>query len=211
MAKEPDDKKPPHLTVVQMGRTAHAPKQPPRIVIKGHETFEHMGMIATMIDGTVHFFDRSYARSIKRTENTIQQTIERNSYELQGYGTLNLVDKVFSIGGNGAEIPFKAYWLNPDQMMIMLMQSSSEAGIEMRRKMVDLKNDIRDGRLVYADGAELIRVPAGVASVRGISRVQKRARERMTSWLSGDRVRCRGKASGARTHGWSSGGRRRAA
>lgn len=60
---------------------------------------------------------------------------------------------MFSIGGNGAEIPFKAYWLNPDQMMIMLMQSSSEAGIEMRRKMVDLKNDIRDGRLVYADGA----------------------------------------------------------
>ncbi|WP_173044653.1 hypothetical protein [Bosea sp. ANAM02] len=117
-------------------------------------------MIATMIDGVVHFFDRSYARSVGRVENMIGKTINENIVELEGYGTLKLVVDVFSIGGNGAEIPMKACWLNPDQMMILLMLSRTPAGKAMRRKMVDLKNAIRDGRLVYADGGLVTSEPA---------------------------------------------------
>ena len=39
-----------------------AEKAQPTIIIEGHETFEKLGMTATLIDGVEHFLDRSYAQ-----------------------------------------------------------------------------------------------------------------------------------------------------
>lgn len=143
-----DSPKPPKVP-----REPKAPKTTPTIVVEGHKTFEHLGMTATMIDGVVHFLDRSYARNIGREENEIKRTVEENSLELQLYGTLRLVVDVFAIGGNGAQIPIKAYWLNPDQLMILTMQSRTPKGVAFRKVLIDLVKALREGRLVYADGA----------------------------------------------------------
>lgn len=171
MAKGPDDKtppkKPPHLTVVPKAPKERASKEPTQIVIKGHETFQHAGMTATMIDGQIHFLDRSYADSIGRIGYNIHYTIEENSLELQAFGTLKLVSGVFAIGGNGAEIPIKAYWLNADQLMILTMQSRTPKGVAFRKVLVDLIKALREGRLVYADGA-MIEAQPKPAAVKAI-------------------------------------------
>lgn len=182
MAKEPDDKTPPkkpRLTLVPKVPKERAAKEPTKIVIKGHETFEHAGMTATMIDGQIHFLDRSYADSIGRIGYNIHYTIEENSLELQAFGTLKLVNGVFAIGGNGAEIPIKAYWLNADQLMILTMQSRTPKGVAFRKVLVDLIRALREGRLVYADGAmiEAQPKPADVRAIPAEKRPAIRQRE----------------------------------
>ena len=132
-----------------------AEKAQPTIIIEGHETFEKLGMTATLIDGVEHFLDRSYAQKMGRTENTIQRTVEEYRLELKAYGTLRLVSKVFAVAGNGARLPIKAYWLNADQMMILAMQSRTLRGIAFRKTLDELVKAVRDGRLIQRQHAVL--------------------------------------------------------
>lgn len=132
-----------------------AKKDPPTIVIEGHQTFEKLGMTATVIDGVEHFLDRSYARRIGRQENMISLTIEDNRAELEAYGTLQVVIDMFAVIGNGAKRPVKAHWLNAEQMMILAMQSRTPKGVAFRKTLVELVKAVRDGRLIHRQHAVL--------------------------------------------------------
>ena len=60
---------------------------------------------------------------------------------------------LFAVVGNDAKYPIKGYWFNSDQLMILLMKSSSAKAVEFRRRIVTLIRDLREGRLVYRDNA----------------------------------------------------------
>ena len=132
-------------------KTIRKKAEPPVLLFK-EETFEHMGMIATAIGGIVHVIDRSYARSIGIVERNVSTTVEDNRPELETYGTLHVAHAA-SLGGNDVEMSILAYWLNLDQLMILLMRSSSDRAIEFRRRIINLIKDLREGRLVYRDNA----------------------------------------------------------
>jgi hypothetical protein len=140
------------VTKAKTIRKKAEPSEPPVLLFK-EKTFEHMGMIATMIGGVVHFIDRSYARSIGIAERNVSTTVENNLPELELYGTVHAAHALFAVVGNDAKYPIKGYWLNSDQLMILLMKSSSAKAVEFRRRIVTLIRDLREGRLVYRDNA----------------------------------------------------------
>ena len=140
------------MTKAKTIRKKAEPSEPPVLLFK-EKTFEHMGMIATMIGGVVHFIDRSYARSIGIAERNVSTTVENNLPELELYGTVHAAHALFAVVGNDAKYPIKGYWLNSDQLMILLMKSSSAKAVEFRRRIVTLIRDPREGRLVYRDNA----------------------------------------------------------
>lgn len=133
-------------------KTIRKKAEPPVLLFK-EKTFEHMGMIATMIGGVVHFIDCSCARSIGIAERNVSTTVESNLPELELYGTVHAAHALFAVVGNDAKYPIKGYWLNSDQLMILLMRSSSAKAVEFRRRVVTLIRDLREGRLVYRDNA----------------------------------------------------------
>lgn len=148
--------------------TAKSDTKAPALVFE-EETFEHMGMIATMIGSVVHFIDRSYARSIGIVERNVHKTVKDTSLELGLYGTVHAARNLFALTGNGAKYPIKGYWLNADQMMIMAMKSSSAKAVAFRRRIVSLINDLREGRLVYRDNALVVRESNGQANLTASS------------------------------------------
>lgn len=77
------------------------------LYLDGHD-LRSMSLTGTVIDGVEHFLDRSYADNIGRLGYNVHPTIEHNMLELQAYGTLDLVDGTFAVGGNGAKRPVKA-------------------------------------------------------------------------------------------------------
>ena len=82
--------------------TKAQPEAPPVLVFEENETFVQMDMIATMIDGVVHFSDRSYVRAIGRAERNVGTIVEDNLPELELYGTVHVAHAPFSPVGSGA-------------------------------------------------------------------------------------------------------------
>lgn len=123
------------------------------VLIFKEETFDHDGLIATRIDGVIHFIDRSYAKGVGIVEHNAHLSVEGSMPELELYGTVHVAHGLFAVVGNGAKYPVKGYWLNGEQFMILLMKSSSARAIEFRRRVVMILRDLREGRLVYRDNA----------------------------------------------------------
>lgn len=95
-------------------------------------TFEHMGMIATVIDGVVLFVDRSYARATGGVEYHARTTIEDSIENRELYGSVRVVRGLMAVACKGAKRRIQACSLNAKQLMILLMQCCTPRRVHLR-------------------------------------------------------------------------------